>query len=177
MYNLVRQAVASLAAVSAWALSAFAYEPPPVSLSSTNFPEWRDSYHLRVATNRTDSGLQITLLIEKPPSPDIYWTLYLGLCEGTNMVAGLEVGTEVANAEVLRATGARAMGVKDLQEFRLFVSTNCLPQSTLTFSQRKIWPRNALEAGNSMAPTSVPLRDVVNGATGLFYKGKPSPHR
>jgi hypothetical protein len=177
MYNLVRQAVASLATVSACALSAFAYEPPPVFLSATNFPEWRDSCHLLVGTNRTDSGVQITLFIEKPPSPDIYWTLHLGLYEGTNMVAGLAVGTEVADAEVLRATGAKAMGVKALQEFRLFVSTNCLPQSTLTFSQRKIWPRNAMEAGDSMAPTSVPLRDVVNGATGPFYKSKPSSRR
>jgi hypothetical protein len=172
-YKRLRRAAASIAAISACALSAFALEPPPVFLSSTNFPEWRDSAHLLVVTNYTSSGVKITLYIEKPPPRDVYWTLHLDLYDVSNMVGQLEVGDKILDTWVLELTGAKLMGVKAVQSFTLSVSSNSLPQSTLTFGQRKRVPRNAFEAGNAIAPATVPLRDVVNGATGGFRKGEP----
>lgn len=175
MHALARRSVGWIATVSACTLSAFGYEPPPLHLSATTFPTWRDSAHLLVVTNYSSSGVEITLLVEKPVAQGVYWTLHLDLYDGTNMVAQLAIGDELLGAEVLELTGAKLMGVKVVQRFSFSLSSNSLTQSTLTFSQSKRLPR-PWEFG-LIQPAIVPLRDVVNSATGGFRKGGPLFHR
>ena len=168
-----RQAVACAAAICACTLPILAYELPPEHLSSTNFPAWRDSAHMLIVTKPTPGGVEVTLLVEKPSRSDVYWSVYLNLYEGTNMVAQwLKLGDDVLDRERLALTGAKVMGVKAVQSFTLSVSSNCLPQSTLTFSQCLRHPR-LWDSGTVTAPTIVSLRDVCNGATSGFRKGKP----
>jgi hypothetical protein len=172
MHKFTRRAVAFAVAIFAFALNAFAYEPPPVTLSSSTFPAWRDSNRLLIVTNCTTGGMDITLLIEKPVDPGVYWSVFLNLCDGTNTVAQLAVGDELMGKELLELTGAKVTGVKTVQRFWLSVSSNALPQSTLTFTQHKRLAR-PFEFGNLVTPAIVPLQDLIHGATGGFREGEP----
>ena len=167
-----RMAVACIAAICACALPASGFEAPPVHLSAATFPEWRDSVHMVIVTNPAEDGLEVTLLIEKPKKPDVDWTIYLDLYQGTNIVAHyLKLGDHVLGPDVLALTGARVMGVKAVQSFWLSVSSNSLPQSTLTILQTERHPR--LGSGTVYGPMTIQLGDVCNAATGGFRKGKP----
>ena len=172
MKRLVRLVGVPVAAICASVLSTFALEPPPVHLSSADFPAWRGSVHMLVVTNYDSDQVEIVLFIEKPPQPDVYWSVGLDLCHGTNRVAQLELGYDVLGPDLLALTGAKVGVVKAVQRFKLSVSSNSLPQSTACFTQRVKFQR-PWQVGDLSSPTTVSLSDVFKNATGGFREGQP----
>jgi len=132
-----------------------------ISVSSSDYPAWRDAVHLKVVTNADHRLIEFSVLLEKPKEENTFWNLHLEVHQETNTVVSSDLGYSILAPLISAQLSDPQLANKTIQRFSFSLDLSLVTNSVIIFRELYHNPsKNPLGPYDAISPRIVRVADM-----------------
>jgi len=136
-------------------------EPPVITVTSADYPAWRDAIHLKVVTNSYSASLvEFSVLLEKPKGQNAFWDLRLDVHQGTNTIMSSALRSDILEPSVSIRLSDPQLANKTVQRFEFSIDRSLMENSTIIFYELDQAYKDSIGSYSMISPRIVRVSDM-----------------